>query len=100
MGMTVAAISMMTVPETTGVKIRRRTNSRAARANWNSEVTTIRLAMTAGPASTSAATQTPLNVPEVPITSRWPEPNRQNCAPCKMVVNPLTTSAANTPQAT
>ncbi len=33
MGMTVAAISMITVPETTGVNTRRRTESRAARAN-------------------------------------------------------------------
>ena len=69
MGITVAAISMMTVPDTTGVNIRRRSDSRAAMANWNSDDTTIRLAIVAGPAVTSAATHTAMNAPDVPIMS-------------------------------
>ncbi len=99
MGMTVAAISMMTVPETTGVKIRRRTERRAARANWNSADMTTRLAITAGPPSTSAATQTAKNAPEAPMTRMCPAPMRQTRAAGMMVVMPLISSAANTAHA-
>ena len=56
--MTVAAISIITVPETTGVNIRRSSESRAASANWNSDDTTMRLAIMAGPPFTRAATHT------------------------------------------
>ena len=69
MGNTVVAISMMTVPETTGVNMRRRSDRRAAIANWNSDDTTMRLAIVAGPASTIAATHTAMNAPDVPIIS-------------------------------
>ena len=62
-----AAISIITVPVTTGVKIRRNHDSRAAKANWNSDDTTTRLAMSAGPPSIRAATQTAMNAPLVPI---------------------------------
>ena len=99
MGMTVAAISMMTVPETTGVKIRRSTERRAARANWNSADMTTRLAITAGPPSTSAATQTAKNAPEAPMTRMCPAPMRQTRAAWMMVVMPLISSAANTAHA-
>ena len=95
-GMTVAAISMITVPETTGVNIRRSTDSRAASANWNSDDTTTRLAIVAGPPSTRAATQTAMNAPDVPIISTWPDPNRPTRTAWRIVVAPLTSSAAKT----
>ena len=98
MGMTVAAMSMITVPVTTGVKTRRSVGSQAASRNWTREETTIRLAIWAGPASTSAAMQTAMKVPEVPITRTWPAPNLQNLTACRMVLAPLMSSAANTPQ--
>ena len=99
MGNTVAAISMMTVPDTTGVNIRRSSDRRAAMANWNSDDTTMRLAIVAGPAVTSAATHTAMNAPEVPIMSTWPAPMRPSRAACRTVVAPLTSRAANTPHA-
>ena len=46
MGITVAAMSMITVPVTTGVKTRRSAGSQAASRNWTREETTIRLAIT------------------------------------------------------
>ena len=95
-GMTVAAISMITVPETTGVNIRRSTESRAASANWNSDEMTIRLAIVEGPPSIRAATQTAMNAPDVPIIRMWPDPNRPTRTAWRMVVAPLTSSAAKT----
>ena len=68
-GMTVADISIRTVPATTGVTIRRSRESRADNRNWNSEDITTRLASVAGPPSTSAVMQTPIKAPDVPITS-------------------------------
>ena len=96
-GMTVAAISMMTVPETTGVNIRRSSESRAARANWNSDDTTMRLAIMAGPPFTKAATHTAMNAPEVPMMSTCPAPTRPTLTAWRIVVTPLTMSAAKTP---
>ena len=55
--------------------------------------------MVAGPPSTSAATQTAMNAPDVPIIRRWPAPMRQTRTACSMVATPLTRSAANTAQA-
>ena len=69
MGITATAISMITVPETTGVKIRRSQDRREASRNWKRDEMTIRLAIVAGPPSTSAVTQTAMNAPEVPMTS-------------------------------
>ena len=99
-GMTVAAISMMTVPETTGVNIRRSSESRAASANWNSDDTTTRLAIVEGPPSVSAATHTAMNAPDVPMMSTYPEPMRPTRTACRTVVTPLTSSAAKTAQDT
>ena len=73
-GMTVTAMSMMTVPDTTGVKIRRNKESFAAKRNWNSEEMTIRLAIVAGPLFVSAATHTAMNAPDVPMMSTCPAP--------------------------
>ena len=96
-GITVTAMSMMTVPETTGVKIRRRSESRAASRNWKKEEMTMRLAMVAGPPLTRAATQTAMNAPDVPMISTCPAPIRPTLTACKTVVIPLIISAANTP---
>ena len=75
-GITVAAISMITVPVTVGVKMRRSNERRAAKRNWKSDDMTIRLAIVAGPTSLSAATQTAMKAPDVPISSTCPDPNR------------------------
>ena len=99
-GMTVAAISMITVPETIGVKIRRSSESRAASMNWNSDDMTTRLAIVEGPPSTRAATQTAMKAPDVPIIRTCPEPIRPKRTAWRMVVTPLTSSAAKAPQAT
>ena len=99
MGMMVAAMSMITVPETTGVKMLRSTERRAARANWNRADTTTRLAIRAGPPWISAATHTAKNAPEVPIIRMCPAPMRQRRADWRMVVIPLMRRAAKTPQA-
>ena len=68
-GITVTAISMITVPATVGVSILRSRDSRAASANWNSEEMTTRVASSAGPPYARAATHTAMNAPEVPISS-------------------------------
>ena len=98
-GSTVAAMSMITVPETTGVSSRRNHDSLDASMNWKNDETTIRLAMVAGPPSTMAAMHTAMNAPDVPIISTWPEPMRHTRTACNMVVIPLTTMAANTAHA-
>ena len=99
MGMMVAAMSMITVPETTGVKMLRSTERRAARANWNRADTTTRLAMRAGPPWMRAAAHTAKNAPDVPIIRMCPAPMRQRRADWRMVVIPLMRRAAKTPQA-
>ena len=95
-GITVAAISIITVPVTTGVNIRLSTDSRAARANWKSDEMTTRLAIVDGPPSIRAATHTAMNAPDVPIIRMWPDPNRPTRTAWRMVVAPLTSSAAKT----
>ena len=67
-GMTVTAISMSTVPATVGVRSRRNSDSFDDSRNWNSDDATTSVAMSAGPPSTSAATHTAMNAPEVPIS--------------------------------
>ena len=99
MGMTVAAISIITVPQTTGVKMRRSSANFAASANWNSDDTTMRLAIVAGPALMRAAAHTAMNAPDVPMMRMCPAPILQTRAACNMVARPLTNSAANAPQA-
>ncbi len=68
-GITVTAISMITVPATVGVSTRRSRESRAASVNWNNDEITTRVASSAGPPWARAATLTPMNAPEVPIRS-------------------------------
>ena len=68
-GITVTAISISTVPATTGVTSRLNSDSLAASKNWNSDDATTSVASKPGPPSTSAATHTAMNAPEVPIMS-------------------------------
>ena len=67
-GRTVTGISMMTVPATIGVKTRRNSDRRAARANWNSAETATSSASSPGPPASIAATDTAMKAPEVPIS--------------------------------
>ena len=92
-----AAISIITVPVTVGVKMRRSSDSLAASMNWNSDEMTTRLASVAGPPSFKAATQTAMKAPDVPMISTCPEPKRPHRAAWSTVVRPQTTKAANTP---
>ena len=92
-GTMVTAINAITVPDTTGVMMRRSSESRAANKNWNSADATISVASSAGPPSVSAVTQTAMNAPDVPMMSTCPAPNRPTRTACRMVLIPLTTTA-------
>ena len=96
MGMTVTGINIITVPETTGVNIRRSSERRAASKNWISDETTMRPAMVAGPPLTRAATHTAMNTPDVPMMSTCPAPTGPTRTACSTVVIPQTSSAAKT----
>ena len=67
-GMTVTAISMMTVPATDGVKMRRTSDRRAASANWKKDEMTTSVASSAGPPCAMAPMHTAMKAPEVPIS--------------------------------
>ena len=56
-GSTETTISMRTVPATTGVTIRRRDGSQAARAIWPTPTRTVRAARRGGPPAASAMTE-------------------------------------------
>ena len=66
---TVTGISMMTVPVTVGVRIRRSSESRAESASGTTEETTTRVASIAGPPSASAVILTAMEAPEMLIKS-------------------------------
>ena len=68
MGVTVTVMSMITVPATAGVMMRRNQASRQPKRNWKSEEITTKVASIAGPPSASAVTQTAMKAPEVPIS--------------------------------
>ena len=95
-GITVTAISMITVPATVGVMIRRSSESRSESRNWNSAEMATRVASRPGPPSTSDVTQTAMKAPEVPMSSGYPAPMRPTRTACMIVVIPLTRSAAKT----
>ena len=69
MGITVTEISMMTVPETAGVRILRNRERRADSRNWNSDEMMMSVAISAGPPCASAPMQTAIKLPDVPIMS-------------------------------
>ena len=66
-GMTVTAISMITVPATVGVMRRRSSDRRDARRNWKSAEVATSVASMPGPPSASAVTDTAMKAPDVPI---------------------------------
>ena len=100
MGMTVTAISMMIVPATAGVMIRRTAAIRRTSRNWKNDEATTSVASRPGPPSTSAVTHTEMNAPDVPIMRTWPAPRRPSRTACSIVVSPLISSAPKTDQAT
>ena len=57
---------------------------------------TIRLAIVEGPPLTRAATHTAMKAPEVPMMSTYPAPIRPTRIAWRIVVAPLTSSAAKT----
>ncbi len=75
-GIRVTGISMITVPHTVGVRIRRSSDNCAESPNWNRADTVTSVASRPGPPSASAVTQTAMKAAEVPISSTWPEPTR------------------------
>ena len=97
-GITVTAMSISTVPATTGVTSRLNSESPAASRNWNSDDATTSTASKPGPPSTSAVTHTAMNAPEVPMSSTYPAPMRPNRTAWRIVLTPLTAAAANTAQ--
>ena len=88
-------ISMITVPHTVGVRMRRSSDSRVASANWNSAEMATSVARSPGPPSSSAVTQTAMKAADVPIRSTWPEPMRPTRTAWSTVVTPLMARAAN-----
>ena len=94
MGMTVTAISMITVPQTVGVKMRRRRARRAERANCTRAEAATSDASMPGPPSARAVTHTAMNAPEVPIIRMYPEPTYPMRRAWNAVVTPLMASAA------
>ena len=71
-GITVTAMSMITVPATVGVMMRLSSERRDEIRNWKSDEATMRVASSAGPPRSSAATDTAMKTPEVPISRMYP----------------------------
>ena len=67
MGNRLTAISMITVPPTVGVISRRKNDSRAENRNCTSDDTTTRIASSDRPPAATAAADTPMNAPDVPM---------------------------------
>ena len=97
-GSTLTAINMVTVPVTTGVKIRRRVGSHQASAIWITQHTTSRLMNVAGPAAEIVVTMIAMNSAAGQESTIWPAPNRQNWNAWRAVIAALISSAAKTLQ--
>ena len=98
-GMTVTAMSMITVPATTGVMMRRRSASFHESPNWKSDEAMTSVARRPGPPSTSAVTEAAMNAPDVPMRRTYPAPTRPMRRAWTAVVTPLTSSTAKLAQA-
>ena len=96
MGTMVNATNMNTVPETTGVTMRRTNGSHKASENWKRAETTIRLPIMAGPPWVSAMMQTAMKMSPEPVMSRCPVPSRPKRHACNAVAAPQTNSAEKT----
>ena len=94
--MTETGISMSTVPETVGVKIRRNSASRSDIRNWKRAETSTRVASMPGPLSASALMQTAIKAEELPIMRTWPIPKRPSRSDWSIVAAPPTATAATT----
>ena len=89
---------MVTVPVTTGVKIRRSVGSHQASATWTTQQTTSRLAKVDGPAAEIVATMIPMNSAAGQVSTMCPAPNRHIWNACSAVIAALISSAAKTLQ--
>ena len=98
MGSTLTAISIVTVPVTTGVKILRRVGIHQASATWTTQHVTSSVANVDGPADETVATMIAMNSAAGQVSTTWPAPNRQAWNACNAVIAALITSAAKTDQ--
>ena len=98
MGSTLTAMSIVTVPETVGVTIRRRVGSHQANATCIKLHTIIRLAKVAGPASEMVVTMIAINMAAGQVSTTWPDPNRHSCMAWKVVTAAQMSIAAKTAQ--
>ena len=94
--MTVTGRSMITVPVTTGVRMRCNRASRSEKAACASPDTRTRAASIGGPPCTSAATQTAMKGDETPWRLRYPAPNRPTLTACTAVTMPQASMPAKT----
>ena len=99
MGSTLMAISIVTVPETVGVTIRRSVGSHQASATWITLHTTSRLAKVPGPALEIVATMIAMNIAAGQASTMWPAPKRRSWNACSAVIAAQISIAAKTPQA-
>ena len=88
-----------TVPPTSGVTTRLRTNSHLAMRIWKAAVTRTRLVSVAGPPSTSAMMQNGMEMKDVRMGRTSPVPMRPMLATCSRVVMPMVASVAKIIQA-
>ena len=95
-GRTETTISIRTVPETTGVTIRRKVGSHPARANWQTAATTVRVASMAGPPASRAINEMAMYDGVAHVMSRCPAPSRPTRPDCMAVASPPITRAAKT----
>ena len=97
-GKTLTAISIVTVPETVGVMIRRSVGSHQASATRTRLQTIIRLANVAGPAAEIVATMIAMNMAAGQVSAMCPAPNRHSWNACNEVIAAQINIAAKTLQ--
>ena len=98
MGSTLTAISIVTVPETVGVMIRRSVGSHQASAICSRLHTTMRLANVPSPAVEIVTTMIAMNIAAGQASAMWPAPNRRSWNACSAVMTAQVIIAAKTPQ--
>ena len=98
MGMTVTATSAVSVPDTTGVMMRRSSTRRPASASWQSPPAKTSTPSRAGPPATRASAPTPMEAPEAPMTVSVPPPRPTKRLAWTIVRRPPITMLAKTAQ--
>ena len=88
----------MTTPLTVGVKIRRREARRNVKTNCTSVDATTKLASKLGPPACNAKAHTAKNGTLKFVTISRPAPRYGNLKECRIMLAPVTTSAANITQ--